>query len=482
MAQPVDLLVDRRVLLDVEVLGRDVGLGLVVVVVGDEVLDRVVGEERAELVAQLRGQRLVVGDDERRALHALDDARHRHRLAGAGGARAASTKRLAGVDALGDARRSPCGWSAAGVKMGSRRNSGTNLQDVAAPADGICVRTCRVEAAPFGRSRGARACRGSRWPPRRAPGPSPASRRTPSSARRAATPSTASSAPSGSSTSPRWASARSSAPGSSSSSARRSATPGPSIIISFALAGVTCLFSAFSYAELASSIPVSGSAYTYGYATLGELVAWIIGWDLILEYGVSVAAVAVGWGGYLKSLLDSLFGINLPDSIAGPPGDGGTRQPAGGLPRARGDGAADLRRARERAHEHGHGRPSRSPSSSSSSSSASARSTATTSRRGRPTAFNGTVDAAALIFFAYIGFDAISTSGEEAENPSRDLPYRDHRRAADLHAALHRRRVVTVGLAPAEQAGGLRRAAGRGAARSAPASATGRPTSSPSER
>ena len=75
---------------------------------------------------------------------------------------------------------------------------------------------------------------------------------------------------------------------------------GPSIIISFALAGVTCLFSAFSYAELASSIPVSGSAYTYGYATLGELVAWIIGWDLILEYGVSVAAVAVGWGGYLQ--------------------------------------------------------------------------------------------------------------------------------------------------------------------------------------
>src|SRR4051812_41854669 len=75
------------------------------------------------------------------------------------------------------------------------------------------------------------------------------------------------------------------------------ALSGPSIVISFALAGVTCLFSALSYGELASSIPVSGSAYTYGYATLGELVGWIIGWDLILEYGVSVAAVAVGWGG-----------------------------------------------------------------------------------------------------------------------------------------------------------------------------------------
>jgi basic amino acid/polyamine antiporter, APA family len=72
---------------------------------------------------------------------------------------------------------------------------------------------------------------------------------------------------------------------------------GPAIVLSFLLAGVTCVFSALSYAELASTIPVSGSAYTYAYATMGELLAWIIGWDLILEYGVSVAAVAVGWGG-----------------------------------------------------------------------------------------------------------------------------------------------------------------------------------------
>jgi len=71
---------------------------------------------------------------------------------------------------------------------------------------------------------------------------------------------------------------------------------GPAVILSFVLAAVACAFSALSYAELASSIPVSGSAYTYTYATLGEIVAWIIGWDLILEYGVSVAAIAVGWG------------------------------------------------------------------------------------------------------------------------------------------------------------------------------------------
>src|SRR4051812_22141532 len=99
---------------------------------------------------------------------------------------------------------------------------------------------------------------------------------------------------------------------------------GPAIVLSFVLAGVTCVFSALSYAELSSTIPVAGSAYTYSYATMGELIAWIIGWDLILEYGVSVAAVAVGWGQYLSDLLDSLFGITLPQAIAAPPGEGGT--------------------------------------------------------------------------------------------------------------------------------------------------------------
>ena len=85
------------------------------------------------------------------------------------------------------------------------------------------------------------------------------------------------------------------------------------MILSFVLAALTCVFSALCYAELASSIPVSGSAYTYAYATLGELVAWIIGWDLILEYGVSVAAVAVGWGGNLNEFLENAFGYALPD-------------------------------------------------------------------------------------------------------------------------------------------------------------------------
>src|SRR5215210_4183821 len=101
------------------------------------------------------------------------------------------------------------------------------------------------------------------------------------------------------------------------------AEAGPAVILAFVLAAVTCLFSALSYAELASSVPVSGSAYTYSYATLGELVAFIIGWDLILEYGVSVAAVAVGWGGNVNEFLQAAFGYALPDAIAKSPEDGG---------------------------------------------------------------------------------------------------------------------------------------------------------------
>ena len=161
---------------------------------------------------------------------------------------------------------------------------------------------------------------------------------------------------------------------------------GPAIILAFVMAGITCAFSALSYAELASTMPVSGSAYSYSYATLGEFAAWIIGWDLVLEYGLSVAAVAVGWGGYLQALLDSLFGIGLSNSLAAPPGDGGERQPAGRLPRALDHRAPLLGGSRDGALEPGHGRASRSRSSSSSSPSASRRSRPTTSRRSSPRA------------------------------------------------------------------------------------------------
>jgi APA family basic amino acid/polyamine antiporter len=201
-------------------------------------------------------------------------------------------------------------------------------------------------------------------------------------------------------------------------------TSGPSIILAFVLAGVTCMFSALAFAELASAIPVAGSAYTYSYATLGELAAWIIGWDLILEYGVSIAAVAVGWGAYFNELLDSLFGLSLPDAIANPPGEEGGKVniPAAFLVLAV-TGVLMLG-VRETARTNtimvfiklvvlllflvlGV--------------------TAFTADNFSPffvegEGFGGMVTAASLIFFAYIGFDAVSTSSEEVKEPARDLP------------------------------------------------------------
>ena len=190
------------------------------------------------------------------------------------------------------------------------------------------------------------------------------------------------------------------------------------------LAGVTCAFSALCYAELSSSIPVAGSAYTYAYATMGELVAWIIGWDLILEYGVSVAAVAVGWGEYLNSFLDTVFGISLPESIAGPPGEGGTVN----LP------AVFIVLAITALLVYGVRESARANSVMVVVKIAALLLfiaigvTAFTADNfspfygGEEEGFGGVVTAASIIFFAYIGFDAISTSGEETTNPGRDLP------------------------------------------------------------
>ena len=196
---------------------------------------------------------------------------------------------------------------------------------------------------------------------------------------------------------------------------------GPAIVISFVLAAVTCVFSALSYAELASTIPISGSAYSYAYATLGEIVAWIIGWDLLIEYGFSVATVSVGWGGYVKDLLDSVFGVALPDAIAQPPGEGGViNLPAvvlvvaimtllliGVRQSARTNTAMVVFKLTVLAFFVIVGL------------------TAFTGDHFTPFApegFSGISNAAALIFFAYIGFDAVSTAGAEAREPKRDLP------------------------------------------------------------
>src|ERR1700710_2439917 len=197
---------------------------------------------------------------------------------------------------------------------------------------------------------------------------------------------------------------------------------GPAIILSFVLAGATALFSAFSYAELASAVPVSGSAYTYIYATLGEIIAWIIGWDLILEYGLSIAAIASGWGQYLNDLLGHLTGGGLPTAISEAPGasGGSVHLPSAFLVIAatllRLDGVPESARVNTfmvafkvavlgvfivlgaTAFNGGN----LSPFSTG--------------------GFNGIVDAAALIFFAYIGFDAVSTASEEVKDPQRDMP------------------------------------------------------------
>ena len=96
---------------------------------------------------------------------------------------------------------------------------------------------------------------------------------------------------------------------------------GPAVIVSMILAGIVSAFAALCYSEFAASVPISGSAYAYGYGTLGEFVAWIIGWDLILEYAFGAATVAVGWSGYVVSLFRDTLGINFPLSLSKGPFD-----------------------------------------------------------------------------------------------------------------------------------------------------------------
>src|SRR5207237_10098540 len=102
---------------------------------------------------------------------------------------------------------------------------------------------------------------------------------------------------------------------------------GPGIALSFVLVAIACALAGLCFAELASMIPIAGSTYTYAYAILGEIVAWIIGWDLILEYAVSNMAVAVGFSAYIQDLFENLFGFHLPAAIAYP------AIPAPGAPR-----------------------------------------------------------------------------------------------------------------------------------------------------
>lgn len=198
---------------------------------------------------------------------------------------------------------------------------------------------------------------------------------------------------------------------------------GPAIMLSFVLAGLACALAALCYSELAAMIPVSGSAYSYAYATMGELMAWIIGWDLILEYALASSTVAIGWAGYLTSFLDTL-GLHIPHYLStaylADPVNGfvnlpamivvllltallvlGIRQSASfnmvmvlaklaviilfilaGFGHIQTENWSDF----------------------------------------TPFGFGGVLTGAGVIFFAYIGFDAVSTAAQEAINPEKDVP------------------------------------------------------------
>ncbi|MEY4211753.1 MAG: hypothetical protein RLZ92_2134 [Pseudomonadota bacterium] len=198
---------------------------------------------------------------------------------------------------------------------------------------------------------------------------------------------------------------------------------GPAIVLSFVFAGIACALAALCYSELAAMIPVSGSAYSYAYATMGELMAWIIGWDLILEYALASSTVAIGWAGYLNSFLNSMD-VHLPSYLTtaylADPAQGfinlpaviivllltgllvvGIRQSAifnfvmvliklavivvfiiAGAGHIQTENWSDF----------------------------------------TPFGFGGVLTGAGVIFFAYIGFDAVSTAAQEAINPKRDVP------------------------------------------------------------
>jgi APA family basic amino acid/polyamine antiporter len=208
---------------------------------------------------------------------------------------------------------------------------------------------------------------------------------------------------------------------------------GPGIVISFVLAGLACAFAGFCYAEMASMIPVAGSAYTYAYATLGEFFAWIIGWDLILEYSLGAATVAVGWSGYLVSFLRD-WGVVFPAHLAAAPGTvTGAGTAVFNLPAAfivlaltallivgiresaRANAAIVILKVAVVLAFIAFGIRYMSADN------LTPFVPANTGEFGS-FGWSGIVRGAGVIFFAYIGFDAVSTAAQEAKNPQRDMP------------------------------------------------------------
>src|SRR5438874_6841177 len=195
---------------------------------------------------------------------------------------------------------------------------------------------------------------------------------------------------------------------------------GPGLVLSFIMSGAACVLAALCYAEFASMIPVAGSAYTYSYASLGEFLAWITGWNLVLEYGVACVAVSIGWSGYLVSILERV-GIHLPMALINTPFEGGiVNLPAalivlaltvlltiGIKESARVTSIIVAIKIAVVLFFIAVGAFAVNPANWS---------------PFMPNGFAGVGAAAAVIFFAYIGFDAVSTTAEEARNPQRDVP------------------------------------------------------------
>ncbi len=213
---------------------------------------------------------------------------------------------------------------------------------------------------------------------------------------------------------------------------------GPAVVLSFVLAGVASIFAALCYSEFASLVPMAGSAYTYGYATLGELIAWIIGWDLILEYALGAVTVAIGWSGYVVSFLKDI-GITVPPAMSAARGtqvmlaDGSSVTAIFNLPAVLiiaivttllVIGIKESANVNNvivflkvgvvlvfifgafRAINPANWHPFIPPS------------TGTSGEFG----WSGVMTGAGIVFFAYIGFDAVSTAAQEAKNPQRDMP------------------------------------------------------------
>lgn len=214
---------------------------------------------------------------------------------------------------------------------------------------------------------------------------------------------------------------------------------GPAIILSFVVAGLACAFAGLCYAELASVLPVSGSAYTYAYATLGEVFAWVMGWLLLLEYGLAASTVAVGWSGYIVSFLND-FGVHINPLYTAATGhlvtlaDGSQAEALLNAPALIGVLAVTLllvTGVKESAtvnnvivavkvtvilafiaigvfYVHPENWHPFIPEAT-----------------GKPGEYGvgGILRAASVIFFAYVGFEAVSTAGAEAKDPQRDMPF-----------------------------------------------------------